>query len=366
MINPIGQACSSRTSVVRIALIIGILVAIAAVPVFARVVNFPNPDIEVAIRKAIEKPTGNIYDTDLIGLKRLSVYIFETSPTIEGLQYCVDLEYLALLYAFEKGSYYCYDIGPLSGLTNLTEINLVLLGITDISALSNLTNLTEINLAGNHIVDISPLSGLTNLTKINLTGNDIVDISPLVSNPGLGAEDRTCEILLSGNCLDMTPGSTDVLDIDSLRNRGVDFDSDLEDQNSCAEFESNEPAPTPAPTPYIPPYTPAPKPADLQVTWEYRWNGNPTEGVYVAIEVRVENTGTKNSTGTSCWFGMEDVGNWYYDQTDFRDFDIAPGRWVTYTDYLWVPFDVWTRLVIIVQNDQGLYIRQESRNFHTG
>ena len=127
------------------------------------------------------------------------------------------------------------------------------------------------------------------------------------------------------------------------------------------------PAPTPAPTPYIPPYTPPyVSETDLDVTWEYRWSGDSTAGVYVNIEVKVKNIGTGESSGTSCWFGMEDIGNWYHDQTDFRDFDIAPGRWVTYTDSLWVPFGVWTKLVIIIQNDQGDYIRKESRDFYAG
>ena len=36
------------------------------------VVTFPDPNLEAAIRDAINKPTGEIYDTDLVGLTSLT------------------------------------------------------------------------------------------------------------------------------------------------------------------------------------------------------------------------------------------------------------------------------------------------------
>lgn len=105
---------------------------------------------------------------------------------------------------------------------------------------------------------------------------------------------------------------------------------------------------------------------DLWVSWEYRWDGTSSSGVYVSIEITIENKGNAPSTGTICWFGMEESLNWFYDQTDFRERDIPAGgsRW--YKDTLWVPFEVWTRLIIIIRNDQGADIREESRDFYTG
>lgn len=150
------------------------------------------------------------------------------------------------------------------------------------------------------------------------------------------------------------------------------------DTSAMGQFDSLGNATTPEPpfawypysqaaTPYVPtPYVPEPKPADLQVSWEFEWRGNSAAGVYVNIEAKVKNIGTGESFGTSCWFGMEESMNWYHDQTDFREFDIPPGGWVDYTYSLWVPFGVWTKLVIIIQNDQGDYIREESRNFYAG
>ena len=55
--------------------------------------------------------------------------------------------------------------------------------------MSGLTNLTTLNLDNNSISSISAVSGLTNLTTLRLDNNSISDISPLVSNTGLGAGD---------------------------------------------------------------------------------------------------------------------------------------------------------------------------------
>lgn len=120
------------------------------------------------------------------------------------------------------------------------------------------------------------------------------------------------------------------------------------------------PTPLPLATP-----EPSQKP-DLRVSWECRWSGDSSDGIYVNIEVEVENRGTAVSTGTYCWFGLEESFAWFYAQTDFREFDIPPGGSVRYDASLWVPFGVWTRLVLRVRNDQGDDIREESSGFYTG
>ena len=71
------------------------------------------------------------------------------------------------------------DISPLSGLTNLEDLQLYNNQISDVSPLKRLTNLTNLNLSDNQINDVSPLKGLTNLKKLNLSYNQISDISPL-------------------------------------------------------------------------------------------------------------------------------------------------------------------------------------------
>ena len=73
----------------------------------------------------------------------------------------------------------------MSGLTELTELDLSDNDVMDISALSGLTELTELDLSDNDISDISALSGLTALTTLDLRGNPIADISVLDGLPNL-------------------------------------------------------------------------------------------------------------------------------------------------------------------------------------
>src|SRR6476661_2036317 len=73
------------------------------------------------------------------------------------------------------------DIKPLESLTNLTELRLNNQQISDIQPLKSLTNLTELGLNNNQISDIQPLKSLTNLIRLGLSDNKISDIKPLES-----------------------------------------------------------------------------------------------------------------------------------------------------------------------------------------
>jgi WD40 repeat protein len=107
-----------------------------------------------------------------------------------------------------------------------------------------------------------------------------------------------------------------------------------------------------------PPYSP------LDVRWEARWECNEARGTCsVSIEVTVENTGYTTSTGTVCWVGLNDVGNWYYAQTDYRPVDIKPGEKWTFTPVLVCPLNIWTRIDIQVRNNTGVVFEEESRAF---
>lgn len=184
------------------------LVALLLPASFARadeIVTFPDPNLETAIREAIGKPAGDIYQSDLVGLTVLDAS-GRNIANVTGLDYCTNL--LSLHLANNEIG----NISPLSNLTSLTSLwldwnqisdisplenltNLTVLGvgannqISDISPLSNLTSLTHLHLATNQISDISPLSNLTSLTYLNLYANQISDVFPLVDNEGLSAGD---------------------------------------------------------------------------------------------------------------------------------------------------------------------------------
>lgn len=241
-------------------LTLSLLVVAVSVPSLADVVSFPDPGLEAAIRDALAKPTGDVLDTDLVGLASLNA-VNQNIVNLEGIQYCSDLEHLWL----DRNE--IVDISPLSDLTNLSILALSKNPIIDISPLSGLINLLYLDLSGNQIVDISPLScfttlkhlylhdnliidisalsGLTNLKHLWLGVNYIVDISPLANLTNLAILDlhdnRINDITVlvenvglgEGDSLDICHNSPQLLwgpllkggaqDIEALRDRGVEI-----------------------------------------------------------------------------------------------------------------------------------------------
>jgi len=125
-----------------------------------QIVTFNDPNLEAAIREAIDKPHGPVYAQEMEGLTSLSAQDSSISD-LTGLEYAVGLQSLDLC---------CNDI-------------------VDVSPLTGLTHLMDLDLDTNHIANISPLSSLTSLTNLSLNGNEITDVSPLLQNEGLGEGD---------------------------------------------------------------------------------------------------------------------------------------------------------------------------------
>ena len=92
------------------------------------------------------------------------------------------------------------DISALAGLTNLTRLSLARNNLSDISPLAGLTNLATLGLANNNLSDLSPLTGLTNLARLGLRDNSISDISPLAGLTNLARAD-----LKHNNISDISP-----------------------------------------------------------------------------------------------------------------------------------------------------------------
>ena len=165
------------------------------------IVTFPDPNLETAIREALNKPSGSIYASELAVLASLSTHTFNRGiKSLSGLQYCTNLTDLYL------GSNQISDVSPLANLTKLTELELFGNQIGDISALANLVNLTDLQLWANQISDVSPLASLTNLAHLDLATNQIGGISPL------GNLTMLTELWLSDNQI------TDISPLASLAN----------------------------------------------------------------------------------------------------------------------------------------------------
>lgn len=140
--------------------------------------------IEARVRYIIEKPVGDIDDTELVGITEFDVSGFGVS-NLGGLEAMVNLETLDL------SDNFIADIGPLIDLDALKSIDLSNNLIEDLSpaAGSMLGNVEFLNLADNLIVSIEALAGLENLVDLNLANNLISDLFPLIDNDGLGEGD---------------------------------------------------------------------------------------------------------------------------------------------------------------------------------
>jgi hypothetical protein len=115
----------------------------------------------------------------------------------------------------------------LSDFPNLEAVHIGYNPITDLSPLIARTQLEDVDLRGLDLSNISFLESFTELFYLDLGDNLISDITPLVENTGLGEGDF---VNLDGNVLDVTDGSDDKADIDALIARGVDVS--FEDQKA--------------------------------------------------------------------------------------------------------------------------------------
>ena len=137
-----------------------------------QVVHFADPNLEAVIREKINKPSGDIYSSDVAGIHSLEA----NSRQIVSLDGIESLVNLTVLYLYDNQ---ISDLAPLSGLTSLTDLELYNNQISNLAPLSGLTSLGVLGLQYNQITYLAPLSGLTSLTWLNLVGNQISDLAPL-------------------------------------------------------------------------------------------------------------------------------------------------------------------------------------------
>jgi len=184
------------------------------------IVTFPDPNLEQAIRDELNKPTGDIWESELALLTVLRA-TERGIIDLTGLEHCINLITLWLpgnqitniaplssltkLQSLYLGFNYISDISALSSCTSLTILDLRYNEITSISALSSLTSPNKFYLSANQISDVSPLSGLTSLSELWIGNNTIEDITALSSTTGL-----TKLYLLENQISDVSPLVTNV------------------------------------------------------------------------------------------------------------------------------------------------------------
>ena len=164
----------------------------------AQVVEILDPNLESAIREALELPdTTAITQQEMLKLERLDAGGSRGITDLTGLEYATNLEFLALsvneirditplaglikLESLRLRKNPITDLTPLANLTNLTYIHLGHVKASDITPLANLTKLEQARLNNMQLQDITPLANLTQLTRLSVAANQIVDISPLAN-----------------------------------------------------------------------------------------------------------------------------------------------------------------------------------------
>ena len=146
-------------------------------------VSIPDTNLRAVIADSLGKASGEaITAAEMATLTRLDAPNKDIR-NLTGLESATNLTWLDLGTARVDGEFVnsnsISDLSPLSGLTNLTRLDLVANSISDVSALSNLTSLEWLSLYNNSILDVSALSNLTSLEWLSLSTNSISDVSPL-------------------------------------------------------------------------------------------------------------------------------------------------------------------------------------------
>lgn len=140
-----------------------------------RIVEFPDENLEKAIRIAIDKPKGEIYYSDVKNLKQLDA-IARGIEDLTGLENLKELEKLGL-WSNKIGN---SQLVHLKGLTNLKFLDLAANKFTYIPANSfeGMSKLEELVLDENQITEIhkDAFNGLESLTSLLLEENRISNI----------------------------------------------------------------------------------------------------------------------------------------------------------------------------------------------
>jgi internalin A len=139
----------------------------------AQVVNFPDPNLESAVRDAlqIDSPT-NIYQTNMLTMTNLYA-------AYRGIQDLSGLETASNLLTLDLGFNQLTNLSPIAGLTKLTQLHAGWNPLTNCTPLAGLTNLTYIDLNSDQLTNISPLGGLRKLIQLVVPWNHVLDASPV-------------------------------------------------------------------------------------------------------------------------------------------------------------------------------------------
>jgi Leucine-rich repeat (LRR) protein len=121
--------------------------------------------IEAAIRKAAEKPTGELTEADLEKVVELQLFGNQLTD-VTGLEKCTQLQVLGL-----GGNQLTELPTGLEKLTQLKDFRSQFSELTDVKGLDKLARLKKLYLGYNKLTSVRGLEKLTQLTELNLEDN---------------------------------------------------------------------------------------------------------------------------------------------------------------------------------------------------
>jgi len=176
---------STNTRRYSVLLLLILVVAHTGTPLLAQTVEISDPELERAVRLALDLSTGDITVAAMESLTALDAgtIIRDFGPPIrsfEGIQSAVNLTNLSLVggYAFgvHRASVDVEDFAPLASLPKLYRLDLYRNLLTTISLPDGMNSLRELDLEANQLSDITLPRGLTNLTWLDLEVNLLTDL----------------------------------------------------------------------------------------------------------------------------------------------------------------------------------------------
>ena len=201
----------------------------------AQIVDLPDPNLRAAIEAELGVAAGaTITVAEMATLTRLEA-INANINDLTGLEHATNLIDINIGEG-EAGANNnsISDLSPLTGLTNLKNLDFGSNAVSDLSPLAGLTNLRVLYIYNNPISDLSPLAGLTNLDALYAWWVRVTDLSPLAGLINL----RALRIHGSGSISDISSLAR-MTNLEVLSLRGEDV-SDLSPLSGLTELRQLE------------------------------------------------------------------------------------------------------------------------------
>jgi len=206
-------------------------------------VDFPDANILATIGQAINKPTGDIYQSDLADVSSLTAENRDCSD-LSGLKYCTSLT------SADLGGNQIGNISSLSSLSDLSELGSLLDQLFNISSPSGLSDLSGLVSLLNQLGNISSPSGISDLSGLGSMLNQTGNISSLSSLSDLSELGSLLDQLFN---ISSPSGLSDLSGLGSLLDQPINVPSisslsDLSGLNlSRNQISDISPTSTPAP-----------------------------------------------------------------------------------------------------------------------